>query len=288
MLRTVTKLARHASAVAPSSAAMHVSQVRPQRHLKSDEEEKPEILVGLAELFSKRGIGVDFVARLHKTPDFSIEGFKRRRKARIDEERVYDQRYIAKRHGALGPDLAAAVFIVHRGASVKFVGKEEWYKKNEDDETGLPTRYEEGWHLEAIDASETELVYEGMENLSNLEHLKALRLCGCPYVDDWCIDRLSLFQDSLEQLDLSGCTRVTERGLSALYRLKKLKSLTLGYLTHIRDLNLVALMLEEALPQCEIRGVDYWKPELVADEAPRNDSEEEQTSPTSRRGHADD
>lgn len=30
----------------------------------------------------------------------------------------------------LGPDLAAAHFLVHRGASVKFVGDDAWYKRD--------------------------------------------------------------------------------------------------------------------------------------------------------------
>ncbi|XP_064483810.1 distal membrane-arm assembly complex protein 2-like [Ornithodoros turicata] len=249
----------------PWPAVMHTPLLQSRCYHKQREEEKPDILLGLAELFSKRSINVDFLSRLHQIPHMTLDMLREKRKLRTFEKRVYDQRYIPERHGILGPDLAAAAFLLHRGASVKFVGKEEWYKKKEDEETGLPIRHEEGWNLEAIDASETELIYEGFENLVHLGSLKALRLCGCPFIDDWCVDRLSQFQDTLEHLDLSGCTQITERGLSSLYRLTNLKSVTLGYLPQIKNLNLVAVLLEDCLPQCEIRGVDYWQPRLVSE-----------------------
>lgn len=57
--------------------------------------------------------------------------------------------------------------MVFRGAAVKFHGKDKWYTKPKGGEgTGLPTAYEEGWTLEAIDASGMELIYEGLDNLS--------------------------------------------------------------------------------------------------------------------------
>ncbi|CAN8000112.1 unnamed protein product, partial [Ixodes hexagonus] len=169
-------------------------------------------------------------------------------------------RFYAERHGLLGPDLAAASFLVFRGASVKFHGKDEWYTKKEDGTTGLPCTHEEGWTVEAIDASDMDLVYEGLDNLTSLEGLKALRLCGCPFVDDWFLDRLSQFKDSLEHLDLSGCPQITQRGLSALYRLRSLKTLTLRHLSHVDHLQLVALMLEDAIPGCQVQGVDFSMP----------------------------
>ncbi|KAG0413326.1 hypothetical protein HPB47_009514 [Ixodes persulcatus] len=176
------------------------------------------------------------------------------------------QGFYAERHGILGPDLAAASFLVFRGAAVKFHGKDDWYRKAEDGSIGLPQSYEDGWRVEAVDASEVELLYEGLDNLTNLEGLKALRLCGCPFVDDWFLDRLSQFKDSLEQLDLSGCPQITHRGLSALYRLRNLKTLTLRYLSHVEHLQLVALMLEDAIPGLEVKGVDFSVPPPSTDD----------------------
>ena len=53
-----------------------------------------------------------------------------------------------------------------------------------------------------------------------LGNLKYLNLRKCPYIDDWCLDRMAQFRDSLLVLDLSECPMVTERGLSSLHRLK--------------------------------------------------------------------
>lgn len=50
--------------------------------------------------------------------------------------------------------------------------------------------------------------------------LRTLKLKGCPEVDDWFLARLHMFQDSLEELDISHCPRITTGGLTALRNLK--------------------------------------------------------------------
>lgn len=76
-------------------------------------------------------------------------------------------RFIPERLMFLGPDLAAAYFIVHRGGAVKFIGNPDWHKRS----PGLFGRYElpeqkrPGLYLEAIDASNTELMFEGLFDL---------------------------------------------------------------------------------------------------------------------------
>lgn len=232
---------------------------------------RPNILETAGSYF--KGLSADFVSDLHKMPAyFTREAAFERKLKREANLRACSQKFFPERHGILGPDLAAASFLVIRGASVKFRGKDGWYKKTDDDDTGLPCQHEPGWVLEAIDATDTELYYEGLDNLTCLEGLKTLRLCGNPNVDDWFLDRLSQFRETLEHLDLSGCPQVTERGLSALYRLRKLKTLTLGHLTHVPHLKLVALMLEEALPGCKVLGVSYFDSE--APPPPQREEEE--------------
>ena len=109
-------------------------------------------------------------------------------------------RYIAERHLFLGPDLAAAHFLVHRGAAIKFVGDDTWYRRDEKGNYELPgtkvpgeprscrhvvDAFFAGLYLEAIDASGTELVFEGFDNMIELKSLRLLRLADCPYIDDW-------------------------------------------------------------------------------------------------------
>lgn len=50
--------------------------------------------------------------------------------------------------------------------------------------------------------------------------LRTLSVQGCPEVDDWFLARLHILQDSLEELDISQCPRITTGGLAALRNLK--------------------------------------------------------------------
>lgn len=72
----------------------------------------------------------------------------------------YDQRFQAERFLFLGADLAAAHFLLHRKCSFKLVGDECWYKIGTD-KAELPYQKVEGMYLEAIDASGSELMFEG-------------------------------------------------------------------------------------------------------------------------------
>ena len=77
-------------------------------------------------------------------------------------------------------------------------------------------------------------------------------------IDAWCLDRLTgEYEDSLEYLDLSGCKSLNWNGLECLWRLRKLKVLVLQDMEHIKDLDLLCLMLLEILPDLQIKGVDY-------------------------------
>lgn len=169
----------------------------------------------------------------------------------------YHQRYIEERHDILGSDLATAHFIVHRGGSVKFVNHPEWIKKDEKGEYGLPNKYVPNLYLEAIDASNTELRYVGLQNFVNLKLLKWLSLSNCPYIDDWCLDKISGELRTLEYLDISDCKQVTYRGLSAFYRFENLKHLKVNNIASTREFEFMCLLLEDIFPNLVIEGVTY-------------------------------
>ncbi|VDM92322.1 unnamed protein product, partial [Litomosoides sigmodontis] len=166
--------------------------------------------------------------------------------------------FIPERLLFLGPDLAAAHFLVHRGAAVKFVADNVWIKKDDEGKYALPGQKIPGLHIEAIDASDTELMFEGLENLVDLSHLRLLRLAGCCYADDWMMSRIgALFSKSLEMLDLSDCNRITARGLAGLRTLKKLRYLRLEGMDHVKDIAKIALLLEESIPNLKVFGINY-------------------------------
>lgn len=75
-------------------------------------------------------------------------------------------RYNPERVAALGFDLAAAHFIVHRGGKVRFKEAQEWVQQDEDGIYELTRHYHPGVFVEEIDASGVNLVYEGLESMS--------------------------------------------------------------------------------------------------------------------------
>ncbi|KAF6205668.1 hypothetical protein GE061_019841 [Apolygus lucorum] len=191
---------------------------------------------------------------------FTVSKFK----AWIDKHKnnieVMGQAYIPERHQTLGSDLATAHFIVYRKGKVKFVGQKGWFELNEETQrcTELPVRYTRGWYLEALDASGTGLRYEGLANLVKLKKLKWLRLKNCEHVDNWFMDRLSgELGKTIEYLDLSGCTQLTEGILSCMYRFENLKELDLTGVPTTPSFELGCLLLEDTIPGLKITGVQY-------------------------------
>ncbi|KJH43021.1 hypothetical protein DICVIV_10991 [Dictyocaulus viviparus] len=188
--------------------------------------------------------------------DHSFDNIRRYKRYQHFQHLQYDQRMIPERLLFLGPDLAAAHFLIHRGAAVKFVGDDSWYKKDKRNNYRIPGTKVPGLYLEAIDASETELMFEGFANLRGLGHLRMLRLAGCPYIDDWTLSRIGGMMPRLEMLDLSGCHRVSAKGLMGLKMLKSLKYLRLEGIS-AKNLGKAALLLESTIPKLKVLGVDY-------------------------------
>ena len=81
-------------------------------------------------------------------------------------------RYIPERHHTLGPDLATAHFIVMRGGAVKFVNSSRWIEKDEEGKVRLPDRHVPTFMLEAVDASNTDIMYQSFDNFSMFMFLK--------------------------------------------------------------------------------------------------------------------
>lgn len=240
------------------------SENSPQFPRKPDEN-----LMSVFSLFTpKKGIGIDLLSFLHQRWDFSISGFQRWNKRRKETLFLLDQSYIPERHKILGPDLASAHFIVHRGGGVKFVGEDIWVRKDEDNNYNLPSQYKPHMYLEEIDASGIPLAYEGFDNLVNLLHLKTFILHESPYLDDWCLDRFHQFR-SLEHLDISGCQQVTERGICTLHKLKNLKKLNLTGVSGAKNTELICLLLEDILPQLCIEGVNYMDTSILGENSPK-------------------
>lgn len=175
----------------------------------------------------------------------------------LNKAKVSDQSYNPDRVKALGPDLAAAHFIVCRGGGVKFVGENKFIrgKMNRSNEV-LPGEKDPSLKVEAIDFSgQGEFVYEAISNLADLKYFKWVSFKNCQYVDNWFLDHLSFSAPNLEYIDLTGCPRFNQFGLSCFYRFKQLKCVNVENVSQSTDFNLACLTLEAEHPGLVFLGL---------------------------------
>nr|XP_060639544.1 distal membrane-arm assembly complex protein 2 [Anolis sagrei ordinatus] len=184
-----------------------------------------------------------------------------------------------ERHGF---EVGAAVFVLNQKGRIRAWGQNNWYQnsitkwKNDVDFQNY-----EDIRLEAIDISGSIISYNGLDNLVNLKALKYLDLSRCPNIDDWSLCRLTALGDTLEELSLAGCPRITERGLACLHHLQNLKHLDVSDLPSVQHKGLVRILLEEMLPQCDIVGMGYGEMEPRVEDAVNRDEMEEHQEATS-------
>ena len=98
--------------------------------------------------------------------------FREQMRKKSYQSLVVSQVFLRERLQALGPDLAAAHFLCHRNCKVRFRGHDHWTEIEADGTLNVPALYVAGWYIEAVEASTANLVYEGLQNFRNLEHLK--------------------------------------------------------------------------------------------------------------------
>lgn len=169
-----------------------------------------------------------------------------------------EQKCDIKQLKTLGNNIYAAQFIIKWGGQVKFRNS-DWIPHVKDTPVRLPITNSPKYVITAINADNTHLTYKGLENILCLGSLKWLSLKNCPYIDDWCIDRISGNFPSLEYLDISDCKSVTERALEALYKSESLKTLIITNHYKSAAFELSCLMLEDCLPnlKCQIYNSRY-------------------------------
>ncbi|XP_020492523.1 distal membrane-arm assembly complex protein 2 [Labrus bergylta] len=166
-----------------------------------------------------------------------------------------------------GPDIAAAFYILTMKGSFRYVGQSEWFGSDPSAKFNWDFLNHKDTQLEEVNMSHTLISFRGLRNLEGQRSLRTLSLRGCPEVDDWFLSRLHIFQDSLEELDISQCLRITAGGLAALRNLKGLRRLDVSSLPRISNPGLVVILLEEMLPHCQITATGYnYNPRQEQDE----------------------
>ncbi|KOC62936.1 ATP synthase subunit s-like protein [Habropoda laboriosa] len=164
------------------------------------------------------------VPNLYDFTTFNLKHWWRHKK---DQWAQLYEDYQYKQYVRLGPDLAAAKFVIEYDEEL--------------DLNGYPLRYK---HLHFI---------------FDLYYLRKLSFRGCNTIDDWALDKISAEYPTLEHLDISECENVTERGLEALYRMPNLKKLTVTNFYGSAAFDLTCFMLEDVNPYltCEVQQVKY-------------------------------
>ncbi|XP_070169503.1 distal membrane-arm assembly complex protein 2 [Polyergus mexicanus] len=202
-----------------------------------------------------------FPTKANKETNFSLGNISKWFAHQISVHSKLEQRFIPKRHEVLGADLATAHFIIYRGGRVKFKGNTNWTEKDKKGSYDLPNKYDFHYILEAVDASNVDLYYEGLSNLCGLKKLKWLSLKNCKNIDDWGLDKISAEFPELEYLNISDCENITERGLESLYRMSRLKTLILTNRYKSVTFELTCFMLEDCIPNltCEIHTPEKLK-----------------------------
>ncbi|XP_014836312.1 PREDICTED: ATP synthase subunit s-like protein isoform X1 [Poecilia mexicana] len=185
-------------------------------------------------------------------------------KSRIGKDQLRKKNfYYGYTHKLYGPDIASAYYILNLGGGFRFVGQSEWFRADSRGKFNWDFLNYKDTPVEEVDMSHTIINYVGLSNLER-QPLRTLKVQGCPEVDDWFLAGLHKFQDSLEELDISHCPRITVGGLAALRNLRWLKHLNVSSLPRISSPGLVIILLEEMLPQCRItaHGYDLSQPQV--------------------------
>uniref|UniRef100_A0A4W4G4D0 Distal membrane-arm assembly complex protein 2 n=1 Tax=Electrophorus electricus TaxID=8005 RepID=A0A4W4G4D0_ELEEL len=156
-----------------------------------------------------------------------------------------------------GVNIAAAYYVLHLGGSFRFTDQSEWVHANSRGKFSYNFLNTPDSTIEEVDLSRTLINHNGLDNIVSQKTLRSLSVQGCPNVDDWFLARLHVFGESLQELDVSHCPRITVGGLVALQHLRKLRRLDVSSLVGVSSPSLVRILLEEMLPLCEVTGAEY-------------------------------
>ncbi|XP_074597160.1 ATP synthase subunit s, mitochondrial [Brevipalpus obovatus] len=147
----------------------------------------------------------------------------------------------------VGPEQAAAEWLIRNGAKVKWRTQNNWQVKYERDPNVPSDDF-----LEAIDGTDSSIMSIGFDHLENLRGVDQVVLRRCPLLDDEALNKLSLISHSLNNLHIISCYRVTDTGINYLVKLKNLNYLKIFDLPEVKDAKKLEEYLKSELPDCHV------------------------------------
>ncbi|XP_053110473.1 ATP synthase subunit s, mitochondrial [Hemicordylus capensis] len=160
---------------------------------------------------------------------------------KVDHERIQD----------VGPDRAASEWLLRCGATVRYQGYDKW----QQDYNGLPSGPLGKYKIQAINATESCIMYKGFDYFDGLQHVEEIKFSKCMYLQDECLQRLSEtqnLQQSLLRLWIISCGNITDKGIIALHKLSNLEYLFLSDLPGIQEKESTAQILKKSMPSLEL------------------------------------
>ncbi|KAK3607853.1 hypothetical protein CHS0354_038281 [Potamilus streckersoni] len=164
---------------------------------------------------------------------------------KVDDDRIKE----------VGPDRAAAEWLLRCGASVRWKG----FNHIEKDYNSLPGGSFDRYKIEEIDASGSCIMFIGFPHLNGLNHVTKVILHECIYLEDNALEYLSYIKETLKVLQISRCPNITKDGLSKLVVLENLQQLVLFQLPEVIDKEETKHMLQNALPKCQVQFLENKK-----------------------------
>merc|ERR1712080_46948 len=159
-----------------------------------------------------------------------IDVFNRRDESRLKE---------------IGPDRAAAEWIIRNGGKIKFASSHSWMENY----ASLPGGSRDTGHrLVGIDAQGVSLTNIGLMHLEGLTQLQDLNLSSCQHISD--LGYLKVVSESLQHLNIGNCPSICD--VSPLVNLINLRSLVLTGTLGGDKRQEVIDNLTKRLPDCNI------------------------------------
>jgi len=157
--------------------------------------------------------------------------------------------YDPERVKEVGPDRAAAEWLLKNGAFVRWQGQQNVVK--DYNQIGVSG----GRHVEAIDCTDSSVSGSGFQHLKGLQHVREVKLVKCWNAGNAALHHIAEFiPHSLQHLEVVSCA-VSNEGLLAIRNCKALKIYRVGNLPNVDDLAKVVDQLKNEMPQCQLEHI---------------------------------